>query len=211
MARYGLPALANYQKDWAIERARSLANGIDTIRARNTLGAAAALRAQERDQTGGLMRLLPLLMGQDSFNNLIKGGAVQWVKDAWGNLTAQPGPNYKEWADNNTFTTADGNTGFLGEDGQLRVVNPTTGELVDNVGSNWQRGGNGVVSYTPTGSGDNTLATADGTLFNAARYNVPSLENWTATPQTTDAASYVPEQQATPAFDATDYMQFGSY
>jgi hypothetical protein len=147
MQRYGVPALGNYQQDWALERARAMGNGANRMRtARQPITQSRA--PQGRSRTGGLMQLLPLLMGRNGYNNLVRDGVIKFVRDAFGNPVAQPGQNYSTWLENNSFTTAEGNLALLGEDGQLRIVDPKTGNLLENVGANYQRDADGNIDFS---------------------------------------------------------------
>ena len=78
MSRYGLPALANFEKDWALGRASSTADQTNRMRMRPS---------QDRGHgstMGGLMQLLPFLLGQDETNNLFKGGLINYFRGSKG-------------------------------------------------------------------------------------------------------------------------------
>lgn len=91
MARYGIPALANYERNWAIERARTMAD--QTNRARLGLNQniqgrrnSRAQSLQGRSSIGGLMNFLPILLGRDGWQNFQNQGAISYVRDAFGRV-----------------------------------------------------------------------------------------------------------------------------
>ena len=87
-ARYGLPALANFQKDWAIERARSVSDTVNRMRMMRSL--TPEQRSNSRARTNGLAQLASVLLGRDQYNKLMRGGLIQGVKDIFGN-SLRPG------------------------------------------------------------------------------------------------------------------------
>lgn len=183
MARYGLPALANFEKDSALFQATATANTLNKFRAvKAATSANAAARAAgvggggggggagarvsnplaarlpattqstnpQRNTIGGIMQLLPALLGRDGFNQLQRDGVIKFVRDAFGGVSAQPGENYQRWAQDNMYETEDGNIAFKGEDGLLRIVDPNTGELIENVGRNYTFDRNGDLTFDST-------------------------------------------------------------
>jgi hypothetical protein len=170
MQRYQMPALANYDKDWAIERARAMVDRTNRIRPLN------AQQKSGRDIAGGVMRLLPLLMGRDGVQGLMQKGLIKYAQDAYGNWKAVP--DYQAWLDKNSFTTAEGNLAIIGEDGQLRIVDPKTGDLLENVGTDWSKDANGDISFNSD-------------IFNADnQYNVGGAAGYTEAPATDMSSWY---------------------
>lgn len=87
MARYSTPQLANYGNNMALVRANMVADRANRMRmARDPQGKDLG----NRDRTAGLMRLAQLLMGREQSNALQNGGLVKYVRDIFGNVTAQP-------------------------------------------------------------------------------------------------------------------------
>lgn len=169
MARYRLPALANYEKDWAIERARTMADRTNRVRPLNNR------QKSGRDTVGGLMRLLPLLMGRNGVQELAQKGLFKYVRDAYGNVSAVP--DYQAWLEKNSFTTAEGNLAIIGEDGQLRIVDPKTGDLLENVGKDWTRDANGDINFnSDVFNADNQYGNADPTAYTEAPTSTDA--NW---------------------------------
>ena len=87
-ARYGLPALANFQKDWAIERARSVSDTVNRMRMMRSL--TPEQRSNSRARTNGLAQLASVLLGRDQYNKLMQGGLIQGMKDIFSN-SSRPG------------------------------------------------------------------------------------------------------------------------
>ena len=87
-ARYGLPALANFQKDWAIERARSVSDTVNRMRMMRSL--TPEQRSNSRARANGLSQLASVLLGRDQYNKLMQGGLIQGMKDIFSN-SSRPG------------------------------------------------------------------------------------------------------------------------
>lgn len=148
MARYGLPAIANFDKDWAIARARTMADRTNRMRMARDVGGSAQPGRSLQDKLGGVTQLASLLFGRDAFGKVMDNGIINTVKDVWGNIVSAPGEGYQDWLSKNSFTTAEGNTAIVGQDGLLRVVDPGSGALLETINNGeWGYNGAGSVDF----------------------------------------------------------------
>jgi hypothetical protein len=112
MARYGLPALAEYERNWAIERARGATTGLNRMRKAASNYGNSTTAASNQNRWAGLMRWLPMLMGKEGYQDLLNRGIIKTVTDAFGNTSAVPANQEAATALSNMSAGTDVGTGF---------------------------------------------------------------------------------------------------
>ena len=98
LSRYNLPQAANTANKLGLARAQTFANASNRMRmdvdARTRYGGYPSGRAGQGGSSGasraaGIARLAPLLLGQDKYNSIIRGGVIPYIRDIFGNPVPQ--------------------------------------------------------------------------------------------------------------------------